>query len=112
MATELEERLAALEVKVKEFDGIALTRKTPGDISAAVRGAQALVSAAEFRLNQHVESRQDETRRNIEALRAEIRKLQDYIDGAIKNAVENYTVQTFEDYGVVSDLDGKRITVK
>ncbi len=45
-------------------------------------------------------------------LKAQFDALKKYIDERIEAAVVNHTVQTLEDYGVVSSFDNKRITVK
>jgi len=48
----------------------------------------------------------------VKSLRDDFAKLTTRLNEIIQTAVENHTVKMFEEYGVVSDFDGKRITTK
>ena len=101
----IEGRLAALEAQfeeVKKLKGVPGARGPAGDISAAVANTQREVRDAEGRLAVQAEAASARFANEVTALRKEtadaINRIQGYVDGRIKNAVDAHTVQVLVDY--------------
>jgi hypothetical protein len=121
MSQTIEQRLLALEAAFAEIKQAKGIRGPAGSIDAAVKNAEAaahkVVAGAEDRVTNKATASfakfTDEIAR-LQAVAAQLRQdvanLQKNLDERIENAVVNHTVQTLEDYGMVSDFDGKRIT--
>jgi hypothetical protein len=111
----IEDRLTALEeafAEVKKLKGVPGPRGPAGEISAAVRNAQQAVADAESRLHKSTDARLAKFQAEVKQLRADFAAHKESLPETIKNTVDYHTVSVLEDYGVVSDFDGKRITTK
>ena len=105
---DLKRRVEALESR-SSIPGPVGPRGPAGDIEAAVRNATSASNKAVADAEKRVQAKADAA---CAKLKAQFDALKKYIDERIEAAVVNHTVQTLEDYGVVSSFDNKRITVK
>lgn len=119
MYMSVEERIAALETElaeIKKLKGIPGARGPAGPIEAAVANANRVVADAESRVRTEATGAYANFNADVRKLREEVREevnqVKQFLDERIQNVVENHTVKVLEDYGVVSDFDGKRITTK
>ena len=104
----IEERLEVLENQ-KPVVG---PRGPAGPIEAAVANANQAVADAEARVQAKADASYVKFTAEVKALRDDFAKLTTRLNEIIQTAVENHTIKMFEEYGVVSDFDGKRITTK
>jgi hypothetical protein len=120
-AMTVEQRLEALEKRIEQVAAIANLPRKPGDISAAVAQAKVAVSDAEARVqlvadasyirfeNDLAELRRElvnahsNLRKELQAIRQEVREYEARTNETIKNAVDVALVQTLEDYKVLKN---------
>ena len=108
MSQTLEQRIAALETElaeIKKLKGIPGPRGGAGDISAAVANTQREVRDAEGRLAAQAATVSEKFAADVDALRKEtadaIAKVQAFVDGRIKNAVDGHAIQVLIDYHLI-----------
>jgi len=98
---------ATLEQRLRALEGIALTRKTPGDISAAtagaVKGAKEVVAESEARTTALLNDNYAKFAAEAKEMREEIINLKKHLDERIHNAVDGHTVQALHDYHLLNE---------
>jgi hypothetical protein len=117
----IEEKLGALEKRIEQVAAIANLPRKPGDISAAVAQAKAAVSDAEARvqtaadasysrfekdvaeLRRELADAYSDFRKELQAIRQEVREYEARTNETIKNAVDVALIQTLEDYKVLKN---------
>ena len=91
----VEERIAALEAsfeEVKKLKGVPGPRGPAGPIDAAVENAVCAVVDAEERVQARADATYAKFAADAKAMREEVKQLKQYLDGRIKDAVDNHTV--------------------
>jgi phage host-nuclease inhibitor protein Gam len=117
----IEEKVSELEKRLEHVSAVANLPRKPGDISAAVRQAQASVADAETRvqnkadaavarlsqeianLRQEIRDASKQVQADLKLMRDEIREYEKGVNDTIKATVDNHTVQVLMDYGVLNE---------
>jgi len=102
----VEERINVLEAEfenVKKLKGVPGARGPAGEISAAVRNAEAAVSNAENRVQVRADAAYAQFATEVKALREEVAALRKFLDERIRNEVDGHTVQVLRDYHLLDE---------